>query len=110
MKNQNIIIKWLICFAIFGVQGLCLIASPIVHTLAADYPDVPLTTVRMITTIPSLAAFVGAMFLAPMLGKVLRYKTALECPLQLYYYCESDLRLRFCHVQYEKCDHSQDLR
>ncbi|MCI9569434.1 MAG: MFS transporter [Lachnospiraceae bacterium] len=77
MKNQNIIIKWLICFAIFGVQGLCLIASPIVHTLAADYPDVPLTTVRMITTIPSLAAFVGAMFLAPMLGKVLRYKTAL---------------------------------
>lgn len=69
--------KWIICIAIFTGSSLGVLVSPIVHTLSTVYPDVPMTTIRAITTIPSLISFILSLFLASFVGKKLSYKASL---------------------------------
>lgn len=69
--------NWIICFGIFACAGVGTFVSPIVQTLANAYPDVPLSTIRSITTIPSLMSFTCSLFIASMLGKKIPYKAAM---------------------------------
>lgn len=69
--------KWLIALAIFMGVGFGSIVSPVVHTLSLEYPDVPMTTIRSVTTIPSLVSFFCGLFFASFVGKKVSYKTTL---------------------------------
>lgn len=76
--NKDFSLKnWLICFGIFACAGVGTFVSPIVQTMANAYPDVPMTTIRGITTIPSLMSFTCSLFIASMLGKQIPYKAAM---------------------------------
>lgn len=77
MEKYSKLKKWLLAIAIFSGSGLGLIVSPIVQTLALDYPKVPMSTIRLITTIPSLVSSILGLFLASLVGKKIPYKVAL---------------------------------
>lgn len=77
MENQAAWKKWILSFGIFACVGSTIFASPIVQTLSEAYPDESMTTIRLITTIPSLMSFTLALAFASLVGKKIRYKTAL---------------------------------
>lgn len=69
MENQAAWKKWILSFGIFACVGSTIFASPIVQTLSEAYPDESMTTIRLITTIPSLMSFTLALAFASLVGK-----------------------------------------
>lgn len=77
MENQAAWKKWVLSFGIFACVGSTIFASPIVQTLSESYPNESMTTIRLVTTLPSLMSFTFALVFASLVGKKIRYKTAL---------------------------------
>lgn len=77
MKDYSSVKKWLICISIFACGSIATLVSPIVQTLANAFPDVAMSTVRSITTIPSLISFICGLFLATIVGKKIPYKNSI---------------------------------
>lgn len=69
--------KWLLTFGIFLGTGFGTLVSPIVHTLSLEYPDVAMSTIRSITTIPSLISFFLGLVLSSIVGKKISYRMTL---------------------------------
>lgn len=74
MKNWKL---WLLCLSVYLCSKLGSLVSPIVQVLSQSYPDVPIQTIRAITTVPSLMSFTVALFIAAMIGRKIPYKTAM---------------------------------
>ena len=83
MENYSQAKKWMLCIAIFTCSSMGLLVSPIVHTLATQFPDVPMTTIRSITTIPSMMSFLCGLFLSSLIGKKLPYRTTILAGMTL---------------------------
>lgn len=83
MQNYSKIKKWLIAIAIFMGTGFAAVVSPVVHTLSLEFPDVPMTTIRSITTIPSLISFFCGLIFASVIGKKISYRATLVLGLIL---------------------------
>lgn len=77
MQNYASWKKWLICLSIFTCASIGILVSPIVQTLATVFPDTPMSTIRSITTIPSLMSFFCGLFLSSIVGKKISYKNIL---------------------------------
>lgn len=84
MKEISNMKKWLLCYALFAGSGLASCVSPVIQTLAAHYPDVPMATIRSIITIPSLIAFLFSAVASLFLGKKLPYKPTVIAGALLY--------------------------
>lgn len=83
MENYASWKKWLICIAIFTCASIGILVSPIVQTLATVFPDTPMSTIRSITTIPSLMSFFCGLFLSSVVGKKISYKGILVIGMTL---------------------------
>lgn len=77
MKQNSKYYNMLLCFGIYSCGGLSVLVGPIIYNLSQIYPDVPMTTIRLATSIPSLVSFICGLFIAPALGKRLPYKATM---------------------------------
>ena len=76
--KKSTALKWYNSLAIFmlGAGSAATSATTsMINTLAKEFEGVPVETVRLVSTISSLAALFSAMLLGPIIGKKISYRT-----------------------------------
>ncbi len=77
-SKQKSQLKWYNALAIFmlGAGSAATSATTsMINTIAKEFVGVPVETVRLVSTIPSLAALFSSMLLGPVIGKKISYRT-----------------------------------
>ena len=59
----------IVMFAVAIVSSLISVTNPILSKIMADFPEVAISTVRFISTLPSIVNTVVVLLIGPMIGK-----------------------------------------
>ncbi len=74
MKKQNYLLSLISIFAVcFLAQGTAAV-SAVVQMMIEAFPDVPVATVRLASTVPSLTSTAAMLILGPVVGKKIGFK------------------------------------
>lgn len=76
-KEKNKSLLTLAVLAFCSINMICASTNPIVNKVAKAFPDVAPSTVRLVSTLPSLSAMILAIIVGALIGKKLNYKTVM---------------------------------
>lgn len=68
---------------LFLINGALSLMNPAIASMSAAYPDIPLSTIMLLATIPSVTGMITSLLIGPIV-KVLKYKGSIFCGLILF--------------------------